>query len=57
MADSVVKLRIDSKEYDANIKRAGQALSDYMRKVREGGGTLKYLDDGVLGRRWGNWAP
>lgn len=48
MADSVVKLRIDSKEYDANIKRAGQALSDYMRKVRDGGGTLKYLDDGVM---------
>ena len=48
MADSVVKLRIDSKEYDANIKRAGQALTDYFNKVKEGGGTLKYLDDGVL---------
>lgn len=48
MADSVVKLRIDSKEYDANIKRAGQALSDYMRRVREGGDTLSALDDGVM---------
>ena len=48
MADSVVKLRIDSKEYDANIKRAGQALSDYMRRVREGGGTLSALNDGVM---------
>ena len=48
MSDSVVKLRIDSKEYDANIKRAGQALTDYFNKVKEGGGTLKYLDDGVL---------
>lgn len=48
MADSVVKLRIDTKEYDANIKRASQVLSEYFNKVREGGGTLKYLDDGVL---------
>ena len=36
MSDSVVKLRIDSKEYDANIKRAGQALTDYFNKVKEG---------------------
>lgn len=48
MADSVVKLRIDSKEYDANIKRAGQALTDYFNKVRAGGGTLEHLDEGVL---------
>ncbi|WP_288279588.1 hypothetical protein [uncultured Prevotella sp.] len=48
MSDSVVKLRIDSKEYDANIKRAGDALTDYFRKVKEGGGTLMHLDDGVL---------
>ena len=48
MSDSVVKLRIDSKEYDANIKRAGDALTDYFRKVKEGGGTLTYLDEGVM---------
>ena len=48
MSENIVKLRIDSKEYDANIKRAGQALTDYFNKVKEGGGTLKYLDDGVL---------
>ena len=48
MSDSVVKLRIDSKEYDANIKRAGQALTDYFNKVKEGGGTLMHLDDGVM---------
>jgi len=48
MADSVVKLRIDSKEYDANIKRASQVLTEYFNKVREGGGTLTKLDDGVL---------
>ena len=48
MSDSVVKLRIDSKEYDANIKRAGDALTQYFNKVREGGGTLMHLDEGVL---------
>ncbi|MEE1213787.1 MAG: hypothetical protein U0L04_02290, partial [Bacteroidaceae bacterium] len=48
MSDSIVKLRIDSKEYDANIKRAGQALTDYFNKVKEGGGTLMHLDDGVM---------
>ena len=48
MADSVVKIRIDSKEYDANIKRAGEALTQYFNRVREGGGTLEHLDEGVL---------
>ena len=48
MSDSVVKLKIDSKEYDANIKRAGDALTQYFQKVREGGGTLMHLDEGVL---------
>ena len=48
MSDSVVKLRIDSKEYDANIKRAGDALTQYFQKVKEGGGTLMHLDEGVM---------
>ena len=48
MSDSVVKIRIDSKEHDANIKRAGQALTDYFNKVKQGGGTLAVLDEGVL---------
>ncbi len=48
MADSVVKLRIDSKEYDANIKRAGEALTQYFNRVRQGGGTLEHLDEGVM---------
>lgn len=48
MSDSIVRLRIDSKEYDANIKRAGQALTEYFNKVREGGGTLMHLDEGVM---------
>ena len=48
MSDSVVKIRIDSQEYDAKLKRAGQALNQYFDTVRKGGGTLEYLDEGVL---------
>lgn len=48
MADSVVKIRIDSQEYDAKLKKAGDALNRYFDTVRKGGGTLKYLDEGVL---------
>lgn len=48
MADSVVKIRIDSQEYDAKLKIAGDALSRYFDKVRKGGGTLEYLDEGVM---------
>ena len=48
MADSVVKIRIDTQEYDAKLKRAGQALTDYFDKVKKGGGTLQHLDEGVL---------
>jgi len=48
MADSVAKIRIDSKEADANIKHTGQALADYFRKVREGDGTFAKLDEGVM---------
>ena len=48
MADSLVRLRIDTKEYDANIKRAGDALTRYFQTVKAGGGTLTALDDGVM---------
>lgn len=48
MADAVVKIRIDSQEYDAKLKRASQALSSYFDTVRQGGGTLTQLDEGVM---------
>ena len=48
MADSIVRLRIDSQEYDAKIKKAGEALNRYFDTVKKGGGTLEYLDEGVL---------
>ena len=49
MSDSVIRLRIDSKEFDANVKRTGEVLSKYFSNVcREAGETLMHLDDGVL---------
>lgn len=48
MAESVVKIRIDSQEYDAKLKKASEALNRYFNTVRQGGGTLKHLDTGVL---------
>ena len=33
MADSIVRLRIDSQEYDAKLKKAGDALNRYFRNT------------------------
>lgn len=48
MADSLVRLRIDSNEFDSKLKTASQNLQSYFDKVKQGGGTFEYLDDGVL---------
>ena len=48
MADSILRLRIDSQEYDNKIKRAADGIQQYAQKCREAGGTLSFLDDGVL---------
>ena len=48
MADSLVRLRIDSNEFDAKLKTASQNLQSYFDKVKQGAGTFEYLDDGVL---------
>lgn len=48
MADSILRLRIDSQEYDNKIKRAAEGIQQYAQKCREAGGTLSFLDDGVL---------
>ena len=44
MADSVVKLVVDSKEYDSKIQRATQGLIQYEKKCREVGGTLEFVE-------------
>ena len=48
MADSILRLRVESSEYDQKIKRAAEGIQQYAQKCREAGGTLEHLDDGVL---------
>ena len=47
MADSIVRLRVDSQEYDNKLKRAAEGLNRYIEGCRKAGGTLEYVDDGV----------
>ena len=46
--DSVVRLRLESQEYDAKLKRATEGIRDYARGCHEAGGTLEYVDEGVM---------
>ena len=48
MTDSILRLRVQSEEYDNKLKRASEAIQRYAEKCREAGGTLEHLDDGVL---------
>ena len=48
MANSVVKLTIDSAEYDAKLKSAGDALNKYFDIAKKGDRTFEQLDDGVM---------
>ena len=47
MADSIVRLRVDSQEYDNKLKRASEGLNRYIEGCRKAGGTLEHVDDGV----------
>lgn len=44
MADSILRLKLDSGEYENNIKRATQGLLQMERECRSLGGTLAYLE-------------
>ena len=48
MANSVVRLSIDSHEFDANIKRAGEALNKFFDQARKGDRTFEVLDDDAM---------
>lgn len=48
MAESILRLKVESQEYDQKIKRAAEGIQQYAQKCREVGGTLEHLDDGVL---------
>ena len=48
MADSILKLRVESSEYDNKLKRAAEGIKRYADSCRSAGGTLEHLDEGVL---------
>lgn len=48
MADSIVRLKIDSSEYDNKLKRASEQLNRYADGCRKAGGTLEHVDEGVI---------
>lgn len=48
MADSILRLKVESQEYDNKLKRAAEGLQRYANECHKAGGTLEYLDDGVL---------
>ena len=47
MAESILKLRVDSQEYDNKLKRAAEGIQRYAEGCRKAGGTLEHLDEGV----------
>jgi len=48
MAESILKLKVDSTEYDSKIKRAAQGLQAYAEGCRKVGGTLSVVEDETL---------
>ena len=48
MADSILRLKVDSQEYDAKIKRASQGLQQYVDGCRKAGGTLEVVEKETL---------
>lgn len=47
MADSILRLKVNSEEYDNKLKRAAEGIQRYAEDCRKAGGTLEHLDDGV----------
>ena len=48
MAESILKLKVDSTEYDSKIKRAAQGLQAYAEGCRKVGGTLSVVENETL---------
>ena len=47
MADSILRLKVDSQEYDNKLKRAAEDVKRYAENCRAAGGTLEHLDENV----------
>lgn len=48
MADSILRLKVDSQEYDNKLKRASQSLLQYADGCRKVGGTLEVVEQETL---------
>ena len=48
MADSILKLKVDSQEYDSKLKRATEGLQRYVDGCHKVGGTLAVVEDETL---------
>lgn len=48
MADSILRLKVESTEYDSKLKKASQGLQHYIDNCRKAGGTLAVVEDNTL---------
>ncbi len=48
MADNVLRLKVDSQEYDSKIKRAAEGIQHFVDNVRKSGSTLQ--ESGIMAR-------
>lgn len=48
MADSILRLKVESQEYDQKIKRAAEGIQKYASECRKVGGTLEYVEKETL---------
>ena len=48
MADSILKLKVESQEYDNKLKQAAQGLTRYADECRKVGGTLEVVEKDTL---------
>ena len=48
MADSILRLRVESQEYDNKLKRAAEGLNRYAEQCRKAGGTLESVEKDTL---------
>ena len=48
MADSILRLQVESQEYDAKLKRATEGLQRYVDGCRKVGGTLEVVEKDTL---------
>lgn len=48
MADSILRLRVEDKDYDSRLRNATQGLNRYIDGCRKAGGTLAYVEQETL---------